>query len=43
VITIVTFCALIISLFGGYLDEPNTQRIASITRAIFQYLKENSR
>jgi len=36
VITIVTFCALIISLFGGYLDEPNKQRLASITKAIWK-------
>ncbi len=42
-ITIVTFCALIISLFGGYLDEPNTQSLASITKSIFQHLKKNSR
>ena len=42
-ITIVALCALIISLFGGYLDQPNKQRLASITKAIFQYLKENSR
>ena len=42
-ITIVILCALIISLFGGYLDQPNKQRLVSITKAIFQYLKENSR
>ena len=42
-ITIVTLCALIISLFGGYLDGPNKQRLASITKAIFEYLRENSR
>lgn len=42
-ITIVTLCALIISLFGGYLDRPNKQRLASITKAIFEYLRENSR
>jgi len=34
VITIVTLCALIISLFGGYLDGPNRQRLTSITKAI---------
>ena len=34
VITIVTLCALIISLFGGYLDGPNRQRVTSITKAI---------
>ena len=42
-LTIATLCALIISLFGGYLEPPNKQRIASITKAIFEYLKENSR
>jgi hypothetical protein len=43
VIAIVTLCALIISLFGGYLDQPNKQRFSSLTKAIFEYLKENSR
>jgi hypothetical protein len=43
VITIVTLCALIISLFGGYLDPPNDERLTSITKAIFDYLNENSR
>ena len=26
VITIITLCVLIISLFGGYFDQPNDQR-----------------
>ena len=34
VITIMTLCALIIALFGGYLDRPNKHRLASITKAI---------
>jgi hypothetical protein len=42
VITIVTLCALIISLFGGYLDRLNKQRLTSMTKAIFEYLKENT-
>ena len=33
-ITIVTLCALIISLFGGYVDRFNKQRLAAITKAI---------
>jgi hypothetical protein len=32
VITIVTICAL----FGGYLDEPTTERLASITKSIWK-------
>ena len=35
-ITIITLCALIIWLFGGYLDGPDKQRLASITKAIFK-------
>jgi hypothetical protein len=36
VITILTLCALTISLFGGYLDEPNAERLVSITKAIWK-------
>jgi hypothetical protein len=35
-ITIVGLCALIISLFGGYLDQPNKQGLASITKSIWK-------
>jgi hypothetical protein len=34
VITIVAVCALVISLFGGYFDRPNKQRLASIAKAV---------